>query len=259
MRRSVGIDLSAEPRGTAVVTVEWSGDSAHIVCIVPKANDEAILAAILSAPEPSKVAIDSPLGWPDPLVDFLVAHRIGSVTVPVGLSGLAWRGRLSRRATDRWVMGQIAGVVPLAVGADRIAAVAMRAAGLLAALDSLGAPVQRDGSGVVLEVYPAAALRKWGLSPVVYKGAANRAALCLLVDQLAEALPGLDWNGYDSLCRNSDDAFDAAVCALLARAADLGLTLPPPDSDFAAKASTEGWIHLPRGDLAALMGGPRVT
>jgi predicted RNase H-like nuclease len=70
--------------------------------------------------------------------------------------------------------------------------------------------------------------------------------LGLLVDKLQTALPHLDWSGYDSVCRHSDDALDAVVCALTARCAHLGLTTGPPDH-LSALASTEGWIHLPSG------------
>ena len=79
--------------------------------------------------------------------------------------------------------------------------------------------------------------------------------LGLLVDDLRTALPDFDWHGHDSLCRQSDDALDAVVCALMARAAHLRLTTGPPDH-LSARAATEGWIHLPRdrGSLAQLIG-----
>jgi len=148
----------------------------------------------------------------------------------------------------------VAGVVPLAVGADRIAAVAMRAAGLLAALADAGRPVDRAGSGLLVEVYPAAALRLWGLASRSYKGRSNRPALGLLVDELQTALPNLAWQGHDRACRDSDDAFDAVVCALLARAAHLGLTAGPP-VHLKERAASEGWIHLPHpASLSRLTG-----
>ncbi len=42
----------------------------------------------------------------------------------------------------------------------------------------------------------------------------------------------------------SDDVCDAVVCALVARARDLGLTIPPRDDDELAAARREGWIHV---------------
>lgn len=154
---------------------------------------------------------------------------------------------MARRTTDLHVAQVLPGAVPLAVGADRIAAVAMRAAGLLAALADAGKPVDRAGAGLLVEVYPAAALRLWGFASRSYKGRGNRAALSQLVDELQTALPALEWQGHDEACRSSDDALDAVVCALLARAAHLGLTSGPPPG-LAARAATEGWIHLPAPD-----------
>lgn len=242
---TVGVDLSAEAAGTAIAVIDWH--RLALVGLRVSAEDQSVLSAIRSA---DKAAIDCPLGWPEPFVDFLVAHRAGRAAAPVGQTGLEWRRTLSRRATDLHVAGAVPGAVPLAVGADRIAAVAMRAAGLLAALADDDAPVDRAGAGRVVEVYPAAALRIWGLASQSYKGVKNRPALGLLVTELQAALPELDWQGHEALARRSDDAFDAVVCALLARAAHLGLTAGPP-ADLADRAGTEGWIHLPRRDSLA--------
>lgn len=242
--RSVGVDLSAEARGTAVAAIDWSEDRAQLVYVRVGASDVTVLEAVQAA---DRAAIDCPLGWPDPFVDFLVAHRAGRAPAPSGVSGLEWRRTLARRATDLYVAQVLPGAVPLAVGADRIAAVAMRAAGLLAALADAGEPVDRTGAGLIVEVYPAAALRVWGLASRSYKGSGNRPALTHLVDELQAALPALDWQEHDTSCRSSDDALDAVVCALLARAAHLGLTSGPPVG-LAARAATEGWIHLPAPD-----------
>jgi predicted RNase H-like nuclease len=248
--RTVGVDLSAEARRTGIAVIDWEAGNGRLVEVRVGADDELLLAALNDT---DRAAIDCPLGWPEPLVDFLIAHRAGRAPAPVGQSGLEWRRTLSRRATDLHVAETVPGCVPLAVGADRIAAVAMRAAGLLAALADAGRPVDRSGAGLLVEVYPAAALRIWGLASRSYKGTGNRLALGLLVDKLQTALPNLDWFGYDSMCRHSDDALDAVVCALIARSAHLRLTTGPPDH-LSALASTEGWIHLPsgRGSLAKL-------
>jgi predicted nuclease with RNAse H fold len=247
--RTVGIDLSAEARGTGIAVVDWSGGSARLATLQVGAHDRTVLAALDRA---DRAAIDCPLGWPEPFIDFLNGHRAGRAPAPVGPTGLQWRRTLSRRATDLHVAEALPGAVPLAVAADRIAAVAMRAAGLLAALADAGRPVDRAGSGLLVEVYPAAALRAWGLTSRSYKGSSNRPSLGLLVDELQAAVPALDWQGHDRVCRESDDALDAVVCALLARAAHLRLTAGPPEH-LAARAATEGWIHLPKpGSLSQL-------
>ncbi len=248
--RTVGVDLSAEARGTGIAVIDWDAGGARLSEVRVGADDAMVLSAINDT---DRAAIDCPLGWPEPFVDFLIAHRSGRAPAPIGQSGLEWRRTLSRRATDLHVAEAVPGCVPLAVGADRIAAVAMRAAGLLAALAAAGRPVDRSGAGLLVEVYPAASLRIWGLASRSYKGPGNQAALGSLVDELRKALPNLDWFGYDALCKQSDDALDAVVCGLVARAAHLGLTTGPPDH-LTARAATEGWTHLPsgRGSLAEL-------
>ncbi len=157
--RTVGVDLSAEARGTGIAVVDWDARGGRLKEVWVGADDAMVLAALDNA---DRAAIDCPLGWPEPFVDFLIAHRAGCAPAPTGQSGLEWRRALSRRATDLHVAETVPGCVPLAVGADRIAAVAMRAAGLLAALADAGMPVDRSGAGLLVEVYPAAALRIWG-------------------------------------------------------------------------------------------------
>jgi hypothetical protein len=46
----------------------------------------------------------------------------------------------------------------------------------------------------------------------------------------------------------SADRLDALVCALVTRAAALGLTRPVPLDEDAARIAREGWIHLPLSD-----------
>ena len=53
----------------------------------------------------------------------------------------------------------------------------MRAAGILGALDAAGRAVDRAGAGFLVEAYPAAALKCWGLPYKSYKGPNNRLAL----------------------------------------------------------------------------------
>lgn len=250
--RTVGVDLSAEARGTGIAVIDWDAGGGRLNEVLVGADDSMVLTALNDT---DRAAIDCPLGWPEPFVDFLIAHRAGRAPAPIGQSGLEWRRELSRRATDLYVAEEVPGCVPLAVGADRIAAVAMRAAGLLAALADAGKPVDRSGAGLLIEVYPAATLKIWGLTSRSYKGTGNHAAFGLLVDDLETALPDFDWSSHESVCRRSDDALDAVVCALIARAAYLGLTTGPPDH-LSARAATEGWIHLPKGrdSLAQLAG-----
>jgi predicted nuclease with RNAse H fold len=142
-------------------------------------------------------------------------------------------------------------VHPLAVSADRIAAVAMRGAGVLSRLSKQGRDVTRDGSGLVVETYPAAALRSWGLPSQSCKGRGKREALAASVDALEAGAPLLDLGVVREVIRESDDVFDAVVCALVARARVLGLvSLPPLGSE--ARARRKGWMCLPGRPLVDL-------
>lgn len=72
-----------------------------------------------------------------------------------------------------------------------------------------------------------------------------------ILDQLTAAAPWLDFAGHEDRLAASDDLFDALVASLTARAVSLGHTLRPPEP-YAAAALTEGWIHVPSGQLADL-------
>jgi len=242
--RTVGVDLAAEPMGTAVATIDWSAGQASLSGLVVGAEDSTIVDAITQA---DKAGIDCPLGWPAPFVAFVAAHHSGHVTVPHDLAG---RRRLAYRETD-FAVRATTGRWPLSVATDRIGRPAMRAAGLLARLASGGHPVDRSGEGVVVEVYPAASLRLWKLPDRGYKGPANLAHLSALVDRLREAADWLALGAYEDLCRVADHAVDAVIAAMTARAAAQGLTAPPR-SDQLVAARSEGWIALPIAPIGAL-------
>lgn len=41
--RTVGVDLSAEPAGTAVATLEWSGGPAVVTGLAERADDDGVI------------------------------------------------------------------------------------------------------------------------------------------------------------------------------------------------------------------------
>jgi predicted nuclease with RNAse H fold len=249
--RTVGVDLAAEPAGTAVATIDWSGSGsagrATVRDVVLGADDDRLLDCVLAA---DKAGIDCPLGWPAEFVAFVVAHHDGHVLAPAALTGRDWRRRLAYRGTDVAVR-EVTGRWPLSVASDRIARPAMRAAGLLARLARLGCPVGRAGEGVVVEVYPAGSLRQWGLPHRGYKGRDNAEQLDRLVDRVLDAAGWLSLGVHEGLCRSSDHALDAVIAAMTAYAAARGLTTRP-GPDQLGLARTEGWIAVPTGPLAAL-------
>lgn len=240
---TLGVDLAAADERTATALVAWSDHRAEVRALHRGVSDGDLVEAIRAA---DKAGVDCPLGWPAPFVAFLVAQQTGRLTPP-DADGASWRRGLAYRVTDQVVRAEC-GVIPLSVSADHIAHVAFRCAALLARLAELGEPVDRAGGGVVAEVYPAATLRRWGLTHRGYKTLGHG----FVLDELLAAAPWLDLGAFEPLCRASHDAFDAVVAALAARAAALGQVLSPT-GDQRAAARTEGWIALPTGRIGDLM------
>jgi predicted nuclease with RNAse H fold len=206
-------------------------------------TDVELLATI---PRADKAGIDCPFAWPQAFVDVVSAHRAGRLLPPAD-SGRPWRRELTMRATDLDVQRRT-GLTPLSVSADRIGHAALRWAAIAAALAQLGVDTRRDGNGPLIEVYPAAALKLWGLRFRGYKKGPNRAVREELVDALMQTSPWLDLGAHERLCRVSDDALDSVLCALVARAAAVDGPSTPHDA-----AAAEGWIHLPEGSLDTLV------
>ena len=241
---TVGVDLAAEPVNTAVAWLDWAPGTCLVRRLVIGVDDALIVDALLAA---DKAGIDCPLGWPAPFVEFVKAHQAGYVDVPADTTGRAWRRDLALRLTDQQVYERT-GLTPLSVSADRIAHAAMRCAGISARLAREGRPVDRCGRSVVVEVYPAASLKLWGLSHRGYKRPRNLADLGHLVDELQAAAPWLDLGANESACRRHHDAADAVIAALTVRAAFRGLATTP-DEEHVDTATAEGWIALPTTPL----------
>jgi hypothetical protein len=237
---TVGVDLAAEPKGTAVVRVEWGDAAAAVTHVRCPADDDAIVDLVQDA---VKIGIDCPLGWPDDFVDFVTAHRAGFTRAAAAT--IADRRPLAYRATDLHFMADPHRLRPLSVSADRIAHAAFRAAALLARLGE----DDRSGAGRVVEAYPAGSLKQWGLPYRRYKDDPARVAQSLTA---LEQRAGLVFAaGTRAACLGSADAFDALVVALTARAAALGRVQPVPEG-LRDRARREGWISLPDPALEAL-------
>lgn len=236
---TLGIDLSAEPKKTGYAKIVWSETGAHLNQLRVGADNDELLALIETA---DKTGIDCPLGWPLAFLDFVIAHRDRSVP-PNAAERIRSR---DTRATDRYVRDQALGR-PLSVSTDRIGRAAMRVAGLLASIEErTRRTVDRAGSGHIVEVYPAAALQQWLFAPGSYKSDRDRRrTLVQTFVSRTKAWLVLE-DDQRQLCERSDDAFDALIAALNARAATLpGGVVRPPDQAHAVAAGLEGWIAVP--------------
>ncbi len=241
---TLGIDLAAEPKATGGCSVEWREGRAFVRWVETFLHDDEILKRAGMA---DAVGIDAPFGWPRSFVEAITAHDAGR-RWPVDAWEKGSRRRLRLRATDEWIRN-VTGITPLSVSSDMIAIPAMRCASLL---DRLGVR-DRSGDDRVFEVYPAAALWRWGLPHRGYKNRADASALPGLLAGLKERAPWLRISPLDErTCASRHDAFDALVASLVARAATKGLTRRPTVDELAA-ARVEGWIALPEpGTLATL-------
>jgi len=172
---------------------------------------------------------------------------------PLGIrptGDLAWRRRLAYRETDR-VVTERTGARPLSVATDRLGMTALRCAVLLDRLEADGRVVDRAGQypSAVVEVYPAMALRVWGLARSGYKATPD-ARLALIAD-LERAAPWLQLGQHRPLMQASADALDAVLAALVALAHARGASIPP-SPEQGERARVEGWIAIPTVDLTQL-------
>ena len=243
---TAGVDLAAEPSGTALAVIEWTVDGANLTQLERGVTDAPIVEV---AKKVSKIGIDCALGWPREFVEFMVEYGGEQAPSRDVDGGMDWRRRLAYRQTDRHVR-EVTGRWPLSVSTDRLGLTALRCAGLLTRMLAAGIHVDRSGAGAVVEVYPGASLRRWGLDTSGYRtdtGSRER-----LLCALEVAAPWLHLAGFRPLIIESGDAFDAVIAALAARASWLGLCEAPPP-EYAALARHEGWIALPDGALDALL------
>ena len=239
---TLGIDLASQAKKTGACMVRWQNP---VVVETPMIGltDPALIDLISAA---DKVGIDVPFGWPVEFVGSLATFAAGG----------AWEiphtdPRLALRATDRFVRQEI-GRRPLSVSTDKIGITAMRAARLLGMVDPT---LDRLGGDRVVEVYPAASLTVWGFDASRYKGRKGLAVRRQLLEAFREATEGwvvLSAECY-SCCLSDDNAFDALISALTARAASRGLCHPVP-GELLEVARSEGWIALPKpGSLDSLI------
>ena len=231
---TTGVDLSSQPARTAACTIGWANGRAEVTELLPTKVDDTTILSLVSASD--KIGLDVPLGWPDAFVAAVAAHSHGRPWPGGSLHELCFRD------TDRHVASET-GRWPLSVSSDRIAIPGFRAAGLLAQLPFTA---DRSGAGKVVEVYPAAALRRWGLVAQGYKGRDGIDIRVALVADFKERtsewlyLTDDQWH----LCELGDDALDAVIAAIVTKAFVGGQCDELPAEKLSI-AQREGWIALP--------------
>ncbi len=245
--RTLGIDLSAQPKNTAAWLLTWRNGRAVTERVITNGLTDAALLALMD--EADRVAIDAPFGWPEAFVVALAEWHAHS----------RWPGpereRLRFRETDLTV--RRAGQNALSVSSDKISVTAMRCAHLLYEHARRSGQINRL-DGFIVEAYPAAALRAWELDCSGYKGKkpAEVARRKRIVADLVRQAQWLDIpNHARELCEASDHQLDALVCALVARAVSCGLTILPKREQLGL-ARSEGWIHVPQAGSLPRIASP---
>jgi predicted nuclease with RNAse H fold len=250
--RILGVDLAAQAKKTGAVLLLPVDDRRwQVKEVEDSATDDALVAAATSV---DAIGVDSPLGWPVAFVDAVTAHRDLSPW-----PGLPDRSTLTHRDTDRAVTEllrrkQIRIRPPLSVSANTLGSVAMRCALLQRRwLDDIwGMSAPRDGTGPLVEVYPAAALAAWMIdckdykSPDRDKAREAREGVVAAID--ASISDHVDLAPVHDRCVQSDHVLDAVVCALVVLASKVRCTHEPEEQQR-KNAAIEGWIHLPSQPL----------
>ena len=181
------------------------------------------------------LALDAPLGWPQPLGDALVSHEAGEP-----LSKSADPDLMFMRETDRRIHRNI-GKKPFSVGADKIARTAHAA---LSFLERLQIPLAWGPANLApvsaIEAYPTVTLSEHGFLPdTTYKNAGGRKNRENIIGDLKTKMKLCGDTEKQML--NSDDVLDAVVCVLAAADFAKGDAAPPENMKLAKK---EGWIWV---------------
>lgn len=243
-----GLDISTNKRKTAAVALDWStpGEARVVDVRFPlRATD---IPALIAEHRESTWAVDVPFGWPELFVKLMKDRHqapLPPAAVPVMAAWDRWRTReVAQRLTDRFLTDDTRiRTRPLPASFQLLGATAAMWALIEAQLVSHGVKIDRAGlEGAVCETYPAAALSAWSLGrkkqtwPELREGFSFLRADDVLLPHFS-----------------SHDVCDAVVCALVARARDLGLTVKPPEEELAV-ARREGWIHVSCESRARLVG-----
>jgi len=251
--RTLGLGLASTGGSTGICEIDWESRTSFVE--VGKFDDGLIASRVKDVQaDGGWTAIDAPFGFPAAF-SRAVSDWFNRGTVMADSDH-----DIRRRISDAYVATRQAELKsgalpggwnpwPLSSVVDLITPSVIRCARILTAVHG-GQPVDRIGlNSRVVEAYPVATLRVWGVATQKYKSTASDCDLifenlCGRAGVRRPELRGKLATGCD------DDAVDAFVCALLARTVALsgGATGPArvekPSLELPV-IETEGWIHLP--------------
>ncbi|MDQ0771078.1 hypothetical protein QF031_003827 [Pseudarthrobacter defluvii] len=92
--RTLGVDLAASTKKTAVAVVEWSDDCATLTRLALDVSDQEIVDLFGTC---DMTGVDCPVGWPDALIPFLTGHLNSDAGPVLEHDGSAGRRLLAYR------------------------------------------------------------------------------------------------------------------------------------------------------------------
>lgn len=259
---TVGIRLFENPGHSATCVIRWNAGQAS-VDVRPRSLGVEGLANEVTAWNPAAIAVGAPFGWPSAMANAASRWRPGG-RWEATTDGDRWLRRTETVTCHRvYGMPSIpeneripSHLKPLIIETLKPAMVTWHCSALLDALsrrgaeiltDQVGQPFPADGRVRVVEACPISTMQVWGISRVTCKATGPQAVRREILGSLEKigADGWITWQGTSRRrCVEWDGALDALMCAMVARAAALGLVHPPAPEDQAV-ARVEGWIALP--------------
>src|SRR5690349_15568525 len=86
--RTLGVDLAAAAKKTAVAVIEWSDDRARLAHLALDVDDQEIVDLFGTC---GMTGVDCPVGWPDALIPFLTGHLNNDPAAVLDHDGIAGR------------------------------------------------------------------------------------------------------------------------------------------------------------------------
>jgi hypothetical protein len=253
--RTIGINLSAAAKFTTLVAIEWHDKEAWISEAMVDLEDDELIGYLSSG---ERIGVYAPFGWPVAMVEAVASYTNSDQWQR------ASRRQFRHRETEAFVHDVLQSEAdqelwPQSVSCDRLALQARRMAQLREQLfTETGKRFDRAGGDHILEVYAPGASLLWGLHSHAANGleippdASEKPGL-LFIERIEASAPWLHWKeGKRGVCLKNEHTSDALLAALVARAAELDLTIKPENGHLDL-ARREGWMHLPsKGSLPAL-------